>query len=108
MFFILDKRKFIKENWGKHSIFELIESQNIAINEFLELAFELELYRKSTPNIGLGRRWTKEEDEFLKKYADYLSVREASNLLYRSRYATYQRVRFLGLSEKMIKKSKGR
>lgn len=99
----LDKRNFIRENWGKDSILELIESQKISLKEFLEIALELQLYKRSTPNIG-KRTWTKEEDNFLKKYANKLSVREASNLLYRSYYATYQRVRLLGLGDKMINK----
>ncbi|WP_033827203.1 hypothetical protein [Bacillus andreraoultii] len=98
----MDKKKIIEENWGKDTIFEVIESHNISLIEFLEIAFELYLYTKNTPNIG--RRWTKVEEDFLIKHASQLSVRDASNLLYRSHYATYQRVRFLGLGEMINKK----
>jgi len=37
--------------------------------------------------------------KFLREYADRLRIREACNLLYRSRYATYQRVKFLNLQQ---------
>lgn len=99
---VLDKKKFIKENWAKKSILELADSLNINLRELLEIAFELGLYKKDTPNFG--RRWTEVEDKFLTEHSNQLSVREASNLLYRSHYATYQRVRVLGLEEMINKK----
>ncbi|WP_423800766.1 hypothetical protein [Neobacillus sp. SAB-20_R2A] len=98
----MDKKKIIKENWGFKSILELADSLNINLKELLEIAFDLGLYRKNTPNIG--RRWTEEEDKFLTEHSNRLSVRDASNLLYRSHYATYQRVRVLGLEEMINKK----
>ncbi|MCU5068341.1 hypothetical protein GH839_21550 [Bacillus thuringiensis] len=98
----MEKKIYIEENWGKESIVEMTDTLNISLMEFLELAFNLQLYRKSTPNIR--RRWTMEEEGFLNNYAHHLSVREASNLLYRSHYATYQKIRVLGLGEIMINK----
>jgi|SRR5699024_3308697 len=94
---------FIKENWGIIPLTELSETNNL--KKVLEIAFNSQLYKIATPNIG--RRWTEQEDEFLKEFAKFLSVKEASNLLYRSHYATYQRVRLLNLGSLMInKKSK--
>lgn len=99
---LLDKKREIKENWGTKSIMELAESLDISLKDLLDIALELELYKVSTPNIG--RRWTAIEDEFLKEHSDQLSVRSASNLLYRSHYATYQRIRILGLEQMINKK----
>lgn len=98
----MDIKKYIVDNWGKESIHELTDSLDISLTEALEIAFELQLYKKSTPNIA--RRWLSEEAEFLINHAHQLSVRDASNLLYRSHYATYQKVRVLGLGEIMINK----
>lgn len=98
----MNKKKLIKENWGKESIFELMESHQISIDEFLKIAYELKLYNKETPNIA--RRWTKAEEDFLIHHADDITIKQASRLFYRSYYATYQRVRLLGLGDKMINK----
>lgn len=98
----MDKKKYIKENWGSESIVEWTDTLNISLREILEISFELGLYKKTTPNIG--RRWTLDEEQFLTNHAHHLSVREASNLLYRSHYATYQKIRVLGLGEIMINK----
>lgn len=98
----MDKKKFIKENWSKKLISEMTSTLDISIRDFLEIAFELELHKKDTQNNG--RRWTIDEAEFLLGHANELSVREASNLLYRSYYATYQKIRVLGLGDKMINK----
>jgi hypothetical protein len=98
----LDKKNVIKEKWGKQSILELAKTLNISLSESLEIALDLRLHKKDTPNMG--RTWTKEEEEFLTKYSNHLSVKEASNLLYRSHYATYQRIKKLGLEEMINKK----
>jgi hypothetical protein len=98
----LDNKIALKENWGKKSILDLTGTLNIPMKELLEIAFELGLHKKDTPNIG--RRWTTVEDDFLISHSNKLSVREASNLLYRSHYATYQRIRVLGLEEMINKK----
>ena len=98
----MDKKNLIKKNWGKQTILELMDTCDISLNELLEIAFDLYLYKIKTPNIG--RRWTDVEDDFLRKHSKQLSVRDASNLLYRSHYATYQRVRILGLEEMINQK----
>ncbi|KMK75121.1 hypothetical protein [Alkalihalobacillus pseudalcaliphilus] len=95
----MDNHQFIM-NWGKISIGEWMRTGSFTLSEFLQKAYDLKLYDQKTPDIG--RRWTDIEDRFLEKYSNDLTVREASNLLHRSYYATYQRVRILGLNE-MIK-----
>lgn len=98
----MDKENIIVKYWGEKSISELTDTLNISLREFLKIAFDLKLYKKDTPNIG--RRWTNEEDMFLTNHSNHLSVREASNLVYRSHYATYQRIRLLGLEHMINKK----
>lgn len=80
----------------------MTDTLGMNLREFLEIALELQLHKNKTPNNG--RRWTTEEEEFLTTHANKLSVREASNLLYRSHYATYQKIRLLGLGDLMINK----
>ncbi|WP_092504698.1 hypothetical protein [Virgibacillus subterraneus] len=100
----MNKSDFIEKNWGQESILELSDTLGVSINEILNIALDLKLYKIDTPNIA--RRWTEEEETFLIEHSYHLSVRDASNLLYRSHYATYQRIRYLNLNE-MINKSKG-
>lgn len=88
---------FIKGNWGKMPLNDIANSLSLELLEILEIAHELNLQSIKTPEIRRG--WTISEDEFLTKYADYLTIPEACNLLYRSRYATYQRVKFLNLQQ---------
>lgn len=96
----MEKKNYINKNWGKIPLIDIANNLNIDLKETLELAISLNLKHKETSN--LRRTWTKDEDDFLKKHRQVLSVREASNLLYRSHHATYQRIRLLGLNE-MIK-----
>ncbi|WP_413375494.1 hypothetical protein [Alkalihalobacillus sp. 1P02AB] len=98
----MNNQNQIKEHWGHLSITELMDLNQLSLTELLHLAFELKLYQLETPNIG--RRWTEDEERFLVQYSKELSVREASNLLYRSHYATYQRIRILGLDEMIRQK----
>ncbi|KGA99020.1 hypothetical protein AJ85_15835 [Alkalihalobacillus alcalophilus ATCC 27647 = CGMCC 1.3604] len=98
----MNNQNQIKEQWGNLSIPELMELNQLSLTELLHLAFQLKLYQFETPNIG--RRWTEDEEQFLIQHSKELSVREASNLLYRSHYATYQRIRFLGLDEMIRQK----
>src|SRR5699024_7158038 len=91
---------FMKENWGIIRLTELSETNNL--KKVLEIAFNSQLYKIATPNIG--RRWKEQEDEFLKEFANFHSVKESSNLAYRSHYATYQSVRILNLGSLMINK----
>ena len=87
--------EIMKENWGKLSLLELSELLSLDKNDILKMAFRLNLQKIKTPEIK--RRWTAEEDLFLVEHANLLTIPEACNLLYRSRYATYQRVKFLNL-----------
>lgn len=91
------EKDFIKDNWGKMPITEIANSLSIGLFELLEIAYELNLQSIKTPELRRG--WTKAEDKFLTEYADRLRIPEACNLLYRSRYATYQRVKFLNLQQ---------
>lgn len=75
----------------------MAESLSLNLYELLKLAYEEKLYSKKTPEVK--RRWTKDEDEFLKEYADSLTIAQACVLLYRSHYATYQRVKMLDLKQ---------
>lgn len=96
-----NEHEFIKKNWGNLSLENLSKNLSISVFELLIVAYDLNLQTKKTPDVG--RRWSEDEDKFLKEYADRLRIPEACNLLYRSRYATYQRVKFLNL-EQMIGK----
>jgi len=93
----LNTKDLLKQNWGKYTLEELCKDLSLRLYDLFELSYELNLHKKKTPEVG--RRWTEEEDRFLKDYADKLTIHEACNLLYRSRYATYQRVKFLSLDQ---------
>lgn len=97
-------RLYLERNWGNKPIETIIMEMERDFSDILEIAYELNLHLVETANIR--RTWTKEEEEFIKKYAKQLSIKEVSNLLYRSYYAVYQRVRFLGLENEMIKQRK--
>lgn len=93
--------KYLQDNWGKKKLVEIQSNLNINLYDLLNLAFHLGLHRNiTTPSER--RHWTEEEDVFLRDNERKVSITEASNLLYRSRYATYQRVRLLNLKH-MIK-----
>lgn len=98
----MEQKEFIKENWGIRPLPEIVEILEMSLSDVLEIVVDLELYQKETPNVG--RRWTPEEERFLTDHAKQLSIREVSNVLNRSYYATYQKVRLLGLGDLMIKK----
>lgn len=98
----MEKKEMIFKNWGEITLLGFASMLSLKIDEVLEIAMELKLSKCETPNIR--RKWTAEEEKFLIKYSNQLSVKEASNLLYRSHYATYQRIRLLGLSEMINKK----
>jgi len=95
------EQDFIIVNWGQLSLEDISKSLSLNLFDLLKLAYELKLHFKKTPEVK--RRWTKWEDDFLKEHADAITIPQACNLLYRSRYATYQRVKFLSL-EQMIGK----
>ncbi|WP_062050367.1 hypothetical protein [Bacillus sp. JCM 19034] len=98
----MDEKSILAKKWGKEPIMDIAKSLNLSLTETMELALELGLQNKETLNIG--RTWTTAEEEFLKKHSNELTVRQASNLLYRSHYATYQRVKLLQLNEMIITK----
>lgn len=89
--------RFIKENWGHLSIGDICKELSLPLYQVLEMAYELNLAKTKTPDIQ--RRWTEDEDNFLKTYSMKIGIPEACNLLYRSRYGTYQRVKMLNLSQ---------
>jgi hypothetical protein len=93
---------YLIENWSKNSLVSLQEEINIDLYILLTKAYKLVLHKKETPNIA--RRWTDDEDKFLEDNADTLTIPEACNLLYRSRYATYQRVKYLQLEQMVSRK----
>ncbi|RKD25771.1 hypothetical protein BEP19_02180 [Ammoniphilus oxalaticus] len=97
----MERERYIRQKWGTEPLIEIADALQIELAELLELAFVYELYEQETPS--LRRRWDPQEEAFLQKYSDRLSIKEASHLLYRSHYATYQRVRYLGLDE-MVKR----
>ncbi len=59
------------------------------------------LHKIKNPNIS--RRWSKEQLVFLEKNTSELSTIAASNLLYRSRYAVYEKEQWLGVYIEMKK-----
>lgn len=99
---LMSQIRIIKDNWGRKSIEEIAELLNVSVYNTLVLAFELNLHRIETPNIS--RRWADDEQKILKDYSKELTIKEASNLLYRSYQATYQRVRYLSLTEMINKR----
>lgn len=91
---------FIKDNWGKLTPDEMSIQLSINLYDLLTIAYKMGMHKVDTPDIK--RSWKKMEDQFLMDNAHVLTTTDACKLLYRSRYATYQRVKFLNLKE-MIK-----
>ena len=52
------------------------------------------------------KTWTKDEISFLEKNAQFLTTKELSNKLNRTRYAVYQKLRMLGLYTNSTNKNK--
>src|SRR5699024_9537241 len=94
---------YIKSNWRKRSILAIQNEIDINLYSLLQIAFEFNLQDKKTNSIRRHR--TKEEDQFLNDYSRKLSIDQACNLLHRSRYATYQRVKLLNLEEMVSKRN---
>lgn len=86
---------YLRENWINKSLIEIKKELGVDLYTLLMSAYNLRLHKRVTPNIA--RKWTEEEDQFLKDMSNKISILEASNLLYRSRFATYQRVRYLNI-----------
>lgn len=96
-------KSYLKLNWGKKDLLEIQEDLNIDMYSLLQKAFESNLQKIKTENMR--RRWIEGEDNFLKDNSNCLSIDEACNLLYRSRYATYQRIKLLNLNEMIGKRN---
>lgn len=96
-------QNYIKLNWGKKDILRILDDLNIDLYSLLQIALDLNLQSMETGDIT--RRWTNGEDKFLKDHSHLLSIQEACNLLHRSRYATYQRVKLLNLEEMVGKRN---
>lgn len=94
---------FIKKNWKKKDLKTIQKETAIDLYSILQIAFDSGL--QSTDTEDIGRRWTIEEDSFLKDYSNKLSINDACNLLHRSRYATYQRIKMLDLTEMISKRN---
>jgi len=99
---VRDIENFLLENWGKKPLTDLQREANIDLYSLLTIAYKMGLHKISTPTIR--RRWTADEDKFLEDNASTLTTSEASNLLYRSRYATYQRIKYLQLEQMINRK----
>jgi|SRR5699024_1287973 len=92
-----NKIKYLRESWGKEDLYVIRDNLCLGLYEIFSLAYSSSLQNVETANKR--RHWTEEEDRFLKDYSNELSIGQACNLLYRSRYATYQRVKMLNLTE---------
>lgn len=93
---------FLEKNWGNIHITEIQKNIDYDLYTILDTALKLKLQNISTAHLhatDTRRKWTKEEEVFLTTYSFEIRLDQASNLLHRSRYATYQRVRVLGLHE---------
>jgi len=90
--------------WGSLDFISLCNKLKLNIAEIAIYAYNSNLKNEETPNIR--RYWTKYEDMFLSNYAHLLTTKQASNLLYRSRKAVYERAGYLGLSDIMVRKKK--
>lgn len=104
--FIID---YLRENWENESIEEikfnlqLQEGIKIKLYDIFEAAYKLGYYKESSMEIR--RSWSEDDQHFLQDYSQVLNVREAANILQRSRYATYQQVKLLGLKSMINKKN---
>jgi len=99
-------KSYLKASWGEVRLDEMQRHLDYDLYKLLKIALELNLQYIETEHMEQVRRqWTKEEELFLRAFSKQLSIQEAANLLHRSRYATYQRVRFLGLHEMINKRS---
>ncbi len=96
--------EYLRKNWGNKTLSEIQFFLQIDLYELLVIAFNNNLHKLKTDNIS--RLWTKEEEQFLVNYAEMLSTVSASNLLYRSRHAVYERANLLNIYPKMIKKKR--
>lgn len=97
----MNKEKYIINNYFEKDILEMTKFLKIDFYDYCDIVVKNKLYLKSTSNIT--RKWEEKEDYIIKKYSNDLNIRCISNMLWRSYYATYQRVRYLGI-DNLIKK----
>lgn len=102
---VQEVKEFLRTNWGKLSIDDIQSSTKKSLYDLLTFAYELNLAKIDTSHLKKSMtRWSDDEDRFLKDNSNRLTIPEASNLLNRSKYAVYQRVRFLQLPEMVSKR----
>jgi len=102
----MQKNKYLKKYWNQKDFEELQSDLNLSLSNILELAFNNGIHQSNTlSKKNVKRTWTKEEDEFLISKSKNLNTTQAAIILKRSRYATYQHIRLLGLNN-MIKTQK--
>lgn len=97
----MEKERFLIENFYNKDILEMVKYLNIDYYEYCDIVVRNKLYLKNTKNIT--RTWSTEEDDIIKIHSNDLTIRQISNMLWRSYYGTYQRIRYLGVSN-LIKK----
>ncbi len=106
---VQEVKELLRSNWGKLSIDDIQFRTKESLYDLLTLAYELNLARIDTSHLKKSKtRWSDEEDRFLKDNSHKLTIPEASNLLNRSKYAVYQRVKFLQLPEMVNKRTTGK
>src|SRR5699024_759280 len=100
----MDKEKYIINNYFEKDILKMTEFLKIDFYDYCDIVFKNKLYLKNTSNIA--RKWEEKEDDIIKKYSHDLNIRYISNMLWRSYYATYKRVRYLGIDNLIQKRGK--
>lgn len=99
---IYNYENFLRSNWGNQPLSLMMGTLKVDLYSLLDDALRHGLQDIETSNVR--RRWSNEEDKFLSDKSKILTITQAANLLHRSRYATYQRVRYLNLHEMINKK----
>jgi hypothetical protein len=102
-------KELLRKNWAKLSIDDIQLLTKESLYDLLTLGYELNLARINTTHLKKTMtRWSEDEDRFLRDNSNKLTIPEASNLLNRSKYAVYQRVKLLQLPEMVSKRSMGK
>lgn len=105
----MKKEEYILKNWANDDLKTMQKKTNLDIYEILEIAYKNNLHKKTTNNLVIPSQkkvWTPEEDLFMKNHSLILSIDEVACLFRRSRRATFQRIKFLGITG-MIQKRNG-
>lgn len=96
--------QYLIENWGRQPFEQIQQIIPLGIYELLTLALKLNLQNVRTQSPKNNRAWDEQELRFLVENADFLTTQEAANILHRTRYATYLKIRYLGLNQMINKK----